>query len=251
MPSSIPTDRILDKLDGLLGKNNYTAARQLLLYWLDEARQTEDWRGALLITNEFMGLCRKLGEEEAALTYADDALALTEQLGIGDTVGAATTYVNAATVRKAFGRAEEALSLFERARTIYERDLDPADERLGGLYNNMALALVDTAQYAAAQDLYRLALAVMEQVPEGEAEQAVTYLNMASAAEAQYGLEEADSLIAGYLQQASDLLDRGQHRTDGGYAFVCEKCAPVFGYYGYFVYENTLKERCRKIYEGT
>jgi len=198
-----------------------------------------------------MGLCRKLGEEHNALQYADSALALVGQLGITDTVGAATTYVNAATVRKAFGRATEALELFEKALSIYERDLPTGDDRLGGLYNNMALALVDTAQYDRAEVFYRRALAVMEQVPDGEAEMAITYLNMASAAEAQYGLEEADSRIAGYLQTAAELLDKGQHRTDGGYAFVCEKCAPVYGYYGYFVYESTLKERCRRIYEGT
>jgi len=35
--SSVPTARVLDKLDGLLGKNDYEGARKLLLYWLEEA----------------------------------------------------------------------------------------------------------------------------------------------------------------------------------------------------------------------
>ena len=37
---------------------------------------------------------------------------------------------------------------------------------------------------------------------------------------------------------------------NGYYAFVCEKCAPVFGYYGYFLTERELKRRAREIYDG-
>ena len=37
---------------------------------------------------------------------------------------------------------------------------------------------------------------------------------------------------------------------DGYYAFVCEKCAPVFDYYGYFVTARKLAEQSRRIYEG-
>ena len=36
---------------------------------------------------------------------------------------------------------------------------------------------------------------------------------------------------------------------DGYYAFVCEKCAPVFGYYGYFLTEQELNRRAREIYD--
>ena len=36
---------------------------------------------------------------------------------------------------------------------------------------------------------------------------------------------------------------------DGYYAFVCEKCAPVFGYYGYFLTERELNRRAREIHE--
>ena len=40
-------------------------------------------------------------------------------------------------------------------------------------------------------------------------------------------------------------------KRDGYYAFVCEKCASVFGYYGHFAYEKELYERSRRIYEGS
>ena len=43
----------------------------------------------------------------------------------------------------------------------------------------------------------------------------------------------------------------GKDRTDGNYAFVCEKCAPVLEQYGYEAYAAQLRSRSRRIYEGT
>ncbi len=245
----IPADRILVKLDELLGKNDYVAAKRHLQYWLAEAEAMRDNRGVLLLDNELMGLCRKLGEREEALGFALAALNRVEAMGIEENVGAATTFLNAATVYKAFGQAETAIPLFERARRIYEQSLSPLDERLGGLYNNMALALVDVQRLDEAFTLYEKALAVMEKQAEKEPEQAVTYLNMASAAESQGGLEGAHDAIAYYVETAKGLLESGRERTDGNYAFVCEKCASVFGYYGDTAYAEELKKRCGRIYE--
>ena len=81
----IPKDRVLDKLDSLLRKNDYAAAKRLLQYWLAEAEYTGDDRGALLMENELMGLCRKLGEKEQALQYAQKALDQVGKMGIENT----------------------------------------------------------------------------------------------------------------------------------------------------------------------
>lgn len=247
----IPKDRVLDKLDSLLRSNDYAGAKRLLQYWLSEAEFTGDDHGVLLMENELMGLCRKLGEKEQALKYAQDALNQVGKMDIGDNVGAATTYLNSATVCKAFGLPEDAINLFQMAKDIYERNLSPTDDRLGGLYNNMALALVDLKRFREAQELYQKALAVMQAVPEKEPEQAITYLNMATAAETEHGLSEAQPIIAELAQKAMDCMDIGKDRTDGNYAFVCEKCASVFGYYGYEDYAAQLNARSRRIYEGT
>jgi len=247
----IPRDRVLDKLDSLLRSNDYPGAKRLLQYWLSEAEYTGDDHGILLVENELMGLCRKLGEKEQALGYAQDALNQVGKMNIADNVGAATTYLNSATVCKAFGMPEDAINLYEMARTIYERDLPPTDDRLGGLYNNMGLALVDLKRFSEAKELYQKAISVMQAVPEKEPEVAITYLNMASAAEAEQGLLQAQSVIEDLAQKAMACLDIGKDRTDGNYAFVCEKCASVFGYYGYEDYAAQLQARCRRIYEGT
>lgn len=246
----IPTNRVLEKLDEYFAKNDYQGAKRHLLYWLEEAKAVCDCKGELLATNELMGLCRKLGEGEQAVGYAQSAIKLIEKMGIENNVGAATTYLNCATVFKAFGRAETAIPLFERAQEIYEKNLPSDDERLGGLYNNMALAFVDLGEFCKANELYNSALAVMQKNEGAEPEQAITYLNMASAAEVQYGLEGAQDIISDCAQKAMELLDSCKDRTDGDYAFACEKCATVFEYYGYFLYKKELEQRSRRIYEG-
>lgn len=242
-------DRILGKLDEYLNKNDYAGAQRHLLYWLEEARVTESDRIELLVRNELIGLYRKLGNENEALRCASEALLKIEQMGIEDQVGSATTYLNVATAYKAFGMAKKALPVFEKALKIYENELEENDSRLGGLYNNMALALVDEGMLDRAYELYDKALKVMSASEGGALEKAITYLNIASAKEAELGLEMADAQIQENLDIAKELLDNYEQRN-GYYAFVCEKCASVFGYYGHFAYENELKDRARRIYEG-
>ena len=142
--------------------------------------------------------------------------------------------------------AEKSILLFETAKDIYEKSLKPDDERLGGLYNNMALTLVDLKRFSEAKILNEKAIKVMKNKP---LEVAITYLNMANAVEMEQGILEAHNEIQMNLEKAKALLEEYENR-DGYYAFVCEKCASVFGYYGFFLYENTLKERVKKIYEG-
>lgn len=240
--------RILAKLDSYFHKNDYDAAERHLLYWLSEAEVSHDGHTELTLRSELMGLYRKLGRKEEALACVDTALALIERLDIGEQVGAATTLLNSATVYKAFGMAEKAMPLFERARTVMERELEPTDSRLGGLYNNMGLALVDLGRFSEARTLYRRAMEIMAQSEGGELEVAITELNLASAAEAELGALEAEAQIGAYLDSAAARLDAHPQR-DGYYAFVCEKCASVFGYYGRFLYERELTERARRIYE--
>lgn len=247
----IPKNRVLEKLDSYLKGNDYEGAKRLLNYWLSEAEFSGDNQGKLLIENELMGLFRKLGEKEQALKYANEALNQVQKMGIENNVGAATTYLNSATVFKAFGMPKDALPLYEKARAIYEKNLSPKDERLGGLYNNMGLALVDLKRFKEAEELYLKTLSVMKAFPEKEPEQAITYLNMATASETEFGLKQAKDKIDFFIKKAMVCMDAGKNRTDGNYAFVCEKCASVFGFYGYEDYAAELENRSRRIYAGT
>jgi len=251
MNGFISIDRVLAKLDSYFSTNDYVGAQKHLEYWLEEAVSFNDRRNELTLCNELIGLSRKIGNKEQTFSYTERALNLVKFLDIENTIGGATTFINVATAYKAFGEAARALPLFEKAAEIYEKELPKNDSRLGGLYNNFALALIDIDDFDNAYEYYQKALDVMKHVEGGELESAITYLNIASACEAQKGLLEADEAIGECLQMAEELLDIHKDSTDGYYAFVCEKCASVFGYYGHFVYEKELLERARKIYERT
>ena len=246
----IPTGRMLEKLDEYLDRNDYPGAERHLRYWLGEAEAVNDVRGRLSVLNEQIGLYRKTEKEPEALQAIKDALSLAEAPDMDGTVTCATTLINAATAYKAFGRAADSLPLFEKARSIYESRLDPSDARLGGLYNNMALTLAELGELREAETLFHAALDIMEKQPHGEAEAAITWLNLADLAAAQADADGAEERIEACLDRAEALLNTESLPRDGHYAFVCEKCAPVFGYYGFFLAEQALTERAKKIYEG-
>ena len=249
--SQIDISRVKEKLDEYLSRGDYAGGERHLKYWTEEARAGRDGGGELFILNELMGLYRKTSRKEAAFGAMEAALALTGSLGLDGTVTEATTFVNAATVLKAFGEGRRALSLYEKARISYEKLLGANDAKLGGLYNNTALALCDEGRYDEAEALFKKALDVMKNVEHGELEQAITYLNMADMAEAKLGLEEGESEIEALLETAKSLLLTPSVPHNGYYAFVCEKCAPTFGYYGHFIDEKYFDDEAKKIYART
>ena len=243
----VPVGRIMDKLREYEDRNDWNAVERHLNYWLAEAEANRDERGQLMLHNELMGYYRKQGKQEQAFSHADLAAALVEKLGMEETVTAGTTWVNAGTVREAFGDPVGGLEFFERARANYEQNLPENDGRLGGLYNNMALSLSVCGRYEEAMELFQKAIAVMKTQEYGELEQAITWLNMADATEAALGPEEAEEAVEEYLDRAEQLLNAEHLPRNGYYAFVCEKCAPVFSHYGYFAAEAELKKRAEEI----
>ena len=245
---AIPIDRVLSKLDELLDCDNSAEAKRMLLYWLSEARLGKDGRGEITVLNELMGLCRTTGDRDNAFKYAEEGIALAKK-DHWQSITGATVALNAATVCKAFGEPKRAMELYRHAQKIYEQYLSD-DYRLGSLYNNMALALAELGEYVEAEELYNKALCIMEKLPNREPEQAVTYLNIADLVTARDGAENAESRVNDCLDKAEELLEKAEIR-DGKYAFVCEKCASVFGYYGRFAYEQILNERVNEIYERT
>lgn len=248
--TKIPTDRVIDTLDGYLNRKDYAGAERHLNYWLNEALAGNDIRGRLTVLNEQIGLFRKTGKEDEGIKAVKDALELISSEDIDGTVTSGTTLLNCATAYKAFRQPEKALELYKKARLIYESNLSENDGRLGGLYNNTALALTELGLYEEAEELYYRALEVMKKQKNGEAEEAITYLNLADLSACKSGLVDGDEKITLCLNEAERLLNTDTLPRNGYYAFVCEKCAPTFGYYGYFLTEKELNKRAEEIYEG-
>jgi len=246
----IPQQRVLDRMDEYMSRRDYAGAERHLLFWLAEAKQGGDLRGELLVRNELVGHYRKTGERDKAFESADAALALLDRLDFGETISAGTTYVNVATAIGAFGEHERALSLFEKARALYEGSAHTRPQLLGGLYNNMALTCAALGRWDDALSLYDLAMKRMAEAPNGALEQAITCLNMANLVEARDGMEQGEGEIFSLLDRAAELLDTPALPRDGYYAFVCEKCAPTFDYYGWFAEAEKLNGEAARIYAG-
>ena len=244
----IPVDRIIRKIDALFDKNDYASAGKLLENWENEARVLKDKRGELSIQSELMGYYRKIGNREKGLQSVRRGLELIDRLGAEESVSAATIYLNAATTLKSFNQAEQAVPLYEKTGKIYAAHLDENDARYGGFYNNYALALVNLKRFDEAESLYKRALDVMKNVEHGEADSAITYVNMAHLYEA---WKNDEALISSCMEEAERLLNTPSLPRNGYYAFVCSKCAPSFGYFGYFLTDADLKERAKEIYERT
>ena len=245
----VPQGRIMDKVDEYMSRRDYAGVERHLLYWLEEAKLGHDEKGELMIENELVGHYRKVQDRERAFLHAEAAIGLLDAIGFDGSISAGTTYVNVATAYSAFGENDRAIGFFEKARAAYESIPSVKPALLGGLYNNMALTLVSLGRFSEAYALYEKALSIMAHAEHGALEQAITYLNMADAKEAELGAEAAAETVDRYLETAQTLLDTPTLVRDGYYAFVCEKCAPSFAYYGWFFAANELNERAKAIYE--
>ena len=267
----VPQRRIIDKMDEYMSRRDYRGAERHLLYWLEEAKLGGDLQGQLMLRNELVGHYRKTGQKEPAMQSAAMALELLRELDMENTITAGTTYVNIATACGAFGDHERAIRLFEKARAAYESSSQTETQLLGGLYNNMALTCTELGRCEEALALYEKAADLMGRVPDGELEQAITYLNMANTVEVQLGLEAGEQQINALVERAEELLEakgeellgKGEAALSDGtdlramkqeerarlgyYAFVCEKCAPTFAYYGYFMTAESLTERSEEL----
>ena len=231
----IPQERIISKLDEYMSRRDYGGAERHLIYWLGEAQAARDRRGELMLRGELVGHYRKTSQREKAFENIEAALRLVKELGFEDTISAGTCYVNCATAACAFGENGRALELFNSALPIYESKAATRPELLGG--------------FGEAQDSFKKALEIMGNVPGGSLEEAMTLLNMADLVAAEYGMETGESRIYSLLDEALSKLEGTDAPHDGYYAFVLEKCAPVFEHYGYFAAAQELKRRSEDIYE--
>ena len=247
----IPVGRFIEKLDELIyKKNDISAARRHLDFWERAAKAGNDARGLLTVENEMMGFFRQNGTKDEAYAAAVAALGLLGELNMTDHVTGATTYLNAATVYKTFGEPEKAVENYEKARGIYEKHLEKSDSRLAGLYNNYALALCDMRRFDESEKMYFSALEIVENDVCQALERAITYLNLADLYYEKLGELDSADYIEKYLSKAEAVLD-GDVEHSGYYAYVCEKSAPTFEYYGWFVTAKTLRERAAIIHDGT
>ncbi len=243
---TISVKRVIEKLDEHFAVNDMAGAGRLLDYWRQEAFTLRDRQGELSIVNEQLGYFRKIGDEAKALEAVSRSLELIEKLDAWDTVSSATIFLNAATTLKAFGRAEEALPLYENTLSIYKENLSEDDLLFGGFYNNYALALADLGRYQEAEDCYLSALAVVLPDEKGRLDGAVTYVNMAHLYE--LWEERTDADITACLENGLEILDDKTIEQNGYLAFVLSKCAPSYQHFGMDEVATRLSKLSEELY---
>ncbi len=235
----------IQKLDSFFDREDMTGAGEYLRSSRRDAEAAGDKKLLFTVLNEMMGYYRKTGETERGLEAICSGLKLSAELGLDASPAGATAMLNAATTLKAFGRAEEALPYYDSVAGVYEKAFSPDDYRIAGLCNNHALALADVGRYREAEEKYRRALGILLRNEGRDADVANTYVNMAHLYDRFADYERIESC----LDAALAVLD-GDTLRNGYYAYTCRKCAPSFGYFGYFAAEKELNERADAIYEG-
>jgi len=254
MPDTAPCPLALDvpglirALDALYARGREAEAGPFLERNRNEAKRRGDWRAELSMLSELLGHYRRTGEKDKALAAVNDALALIRDHHMGRTVSGATVLLNAATTLKCFGHAEDSIPIFTHVARVYSENLDPADYRFAGLYNNMALSYDDAGDTESAERFFHLALKTIAKTEHPENDSAVTWCNLAEL----YGRRDMeDARIGECLEKAWECLNAPGLPRDGYHAFTISKCAPSFDYHGFFLYAKELRERAEKIYAGT
>lgn len=244
---AIPLARVFDKLNEQFARNDLSGAGRTLDFWENEARSLNDLRGLLEILNEKIGYFRRTSEKEKALSAVNEAFELIEKKGIGDPISIGTVYLNGATTMKAFGLAEEAMPYYEKTRGIYEENLADDDYRIAALYNNMSSAYKDLGDYLKAEAACYKAIDLLKNKEDCFGEIAVSLINVAHI---YYDQEPSDERIDEIMDKAWELIMSDKNVHDGDFAFLCSKCYPSFGFFGYFQREAELRALTEKIYAG-
>jgi tetratricopeptide (TPR) repeat protein len=244
---TIPTARIIGKLDDLFAKNDLDGVGKLLEYWEREARNLGDVRGLLEILNEEIGYFRRVGNKEKGLSAVYEAFEIVEKNGWDHAVSSGTLYLNGATTIKSFGDAATAMKYYDKARVIYKNTLDADDYKMAAYYNNVSSAYTDLGDLESAIDSCICAIDILKKHEGCGGEIAVSLVNIAHI---YYSIDPCDERIYDTMEQAWENLNSVENKHDGNFAFLCSKCYPSFAFFGYFEYEKTLKELVDKIYEG-
>ena len=246
--AKISVRNFINELDSFFAKEDLQGARLCLLEWRNRATDSGDKSGELTVLNEMIGFYRQTKEEEEGMAAIKDAFEIIDELGIQNSPSAATVYLNGATTMKSFGKSAEAMEYYNITLENYRINLNKNDPLVAGLYNNMALALQDLKEYSEAEEYFLKAIEVTENIEKNELETAISLINLAHL---YYEISNEDDRVNSLMEKALCILENPDFFGYSKYAFTCRKCAPSFGYFGFFLAEKNLNERADRIYAGS
>ena len=161
--SKMNINEILNHLDMLFSRQDLQAVEPYLTEQLEKAYACQDYNTCISIMNEMIGFFRDTSQYQKALDYSEQVLMLIRQLGYDGTLPHATTMLNVANALRAAGFHQESLAFYKKIFPIYREHLDPSDERVASLYNNLSLLFQEMGNYEKAVACLERALKIVSQ----------------------------------------------------------------------------------------
>lgn len=195
-------------------------------YMMDIAIKAMNEDVLLFILNELIGYYRVTSQINEGEKVAQQLINILKLKGYEGTLQQATSYLNIATMYRAFGKFEQALALYQETEKIYLQ-LNQHDLRLNAFYNNYSLLYMQQKEYRKAIDLACQALKIVEEEKD-YAKMAVSYSNLAQMYilinqkdKAEDYVEKAIFLFENYTDNDSHyysaLATKGQYECEMGH----------------------------------
>ena len=239
---------IQKQLDIYYRHNQLNQAYEFLLIQTQEAMEKGDDLLVLMLLSELIGYYRVTAQFSLGHSIANQAYKILCARGLENSIHGATTYLNIATLLRAEGKYQDALSLYHKTEKIYQELLDEKDERYSAFYNNVSLLYQELGDYQKAIEYEMKALNIVQSLDDCEIETAITYTNLSqmyfSIHELKQGKEYLDLGIAlfeeygpldpHYFAAMSSLayyyvLLKDYHKALSLYDVVLNKIEHVFG----------------------
>ncbi len=188
-------NQVLAEYDGLFGNTTLTEIEAYLYQKICEAVEERDDAAIITLLNEMIGLCRDTSQKEKALAYCEQLKNLMARMELEGTKDYATSMQNIANAYRAFGLWDAAQEAFLAIEKTYESYLDKGDYLWASMYNNWGLLYQEQQEYAKSAKMLEKALALIQQIPDGEIKVAITKTNLANSL---FGLQTEEALQKGY-----------------------------------------------------
>lgn len=172
-------EKIREQLDIYYTNQQMEQGYQFLMQQLQKAMQVQDDLLVLGLLNELLGYCRVAGKNELGKSIADKASILVQSLQLQEQLIGATTYLNIATFYSIIHEFSEAETYYQKVIKIYLHVLDPYDEQIASLYNNMSIFYHETKKFYTAYHYQKLAIKIIETLDHSNIEKATSYTNLA------------------------------------------------------------------------
>ena len=171
----------------------------------------------LFILNELIGYYRVTSQVSEGEKIAQQLINILKVKGYDGTLQQATSYLNIATMYRAFGNLDQALILYQETENIYVQ-LNHHDLRLSAFYNNYSLLYLQRKEYRKAIDLAHQALKIVEEEKD-YAKMAVSYSNLAQ----MYILINQKEKAKDYVEKAIFLFENYTNNDSHYYSALASK----------------------------